>query len=469
MKRSIRRILLINLFLSILIIIIFSAVAVYYLGAEDVDALTDRNLAHSGLMFQSLLSGANIPNGIQDIQAHLDRMVNAESNILKLSANYPSYNFQTMRDYPIQYQLWDNNQQLLLHSHNASSLPLSDGRVGFSNTVVDGVHWRVLTIYMPNTDRTLIIGSRHSLQAWLRQALAKDDVYIMLLTFPILGILIWIILAHGLNSLEKVTNELSQRAPNFLEPVNIAEVPEEIAGLIDELNKLLLRLRQTLEREQRFASDAAHELRTPLAAIRTQAQVALKASSDPGVIDALEKVISGVERSTHVVAQLLTLSKLVPGSPLVNQSNVDVVRIAQEIITEIIPIALDNDIELSLYPDKPNITLFANGITIGIMLRNLIDNAIRYIPHGGKVDIYIFDHPNSVCIRVVDNGPGIPPKLRARVFERFFRVLGTKSQGSGLGLAIVQQIAGLHGAQVILGAPEVGTGLEVDIIFSKKM
>jgi two-component system sensor histidine kinase QseC len=284
-----------------------------------------------------------------------------------------------------------------------------------------------------------------------------------------LGILIWIILAHGLNSLEKVTNELSQRAPNFLEPVNIAEVPEEIAGLIDELNKLLLRLRQTLEREQRFASDAAHELRTPLAAIRTQAQVALKASSDPGVIDALEKVISGVERSTHVVAQLLTLSKLVPGSPLVNQSNVDVVRIAQEIITEIIPIALDNDIELSLYPDKPNITLFANGITIGIMLRNLIDNAIRYIPHGGKVDIYIFDHPNSVCIRVVDNGPGIPPKLRARVFERFFRVLGTKSQGSGLGLAIVQQIAGLHGAQVILGAPEVGTGLEVDIIFSKKM
>ncbi len=184
---------------------------------------------------------------------------------------------------------------------------------------------------------------RHALQTWLKQSVAKDDIYIMLLTFPILGILIWLVLAYGLSSLQRVATELAHRAPNYLEPVDLESVPEEIADLVDELNKLLFRLKQTLEREQRFASDAAHELRTPLAALRTQGQVAMRSSDNPEVTNALNKVMAGVERSTHVVGQLLTLSRIVPGSPLDNQSNVDVIKIAKEIISEIIPIALEKN------------------------------------------------------------------------------------------------------------------------------
>ena len=244
-------------------------------------------------------------------------------------------------------------------------------------------------------------------------------------------------------------------------------MPEEIASLVDELNRLLLRLKQTLDREQRFASDAAHELRTPLAALRTHAQVALKATDNPAVITALGKVMTGVERSTHVVQQLLTLSRLVPGSSLDNQTDTDVVNIARETISDIIPIALEKNIDLSLEAEQEHIHITANGITLGIMMRNLVDNAIRYTPDNGKVVVAIFEDMTSVTLQVTDNGPGIPPKLRARVFERFFRVLGTKAQGSGLGLAIVQQIAGLHHGQVKLDSPAEGSGLQISIVLPK--
>lgn len=468
MKSSIRRLLLVNLLVCVAIIIILTAIGVYYLGTGDVEKLMDRELVHSSLIFRALLTPAKTEKQYKDIQANLDQVLAQESNVLRLKADYKKFRNSSLQDFPLQYQLWDKNGRLIIHSTDAPPEPLSNGKPGFSNTFLNNKSWRVFTSYNPKTGHTFIVGARNALQNWLKQSVAKDDIYIMLLTFPILGILIWLVLAHGLSSLKRVANELATRAPNYLEAVDIEQVPEEIASLVDELNRLLLRLKQTLDREQRFASDAAHELRTPLAALRTQAQVALKATDNPDVEQALNKVMSGVERSTHVVQQLLTLSRLVPGSTLDNQSSVNVIAIAKEIIGELIPIALEKDIEISLNTEKDSVELVANGITIGILLRNLIDNAIRYTPDTGKVDIDIIEDDKQVTLQVTDNGPGIPPKLRARVFERFFRVLGTKAPGSGLGLAIVQQIAGLHNGQVKLDSPLEGTGLQISVVIPRK-
>jgi two-component system sensor histidine kinase QseC len=467
MRSSIRRLLLINLLVCVALIVVLTAVGVYYLGSNDVDQLMDRELVHSSLVFRALLTASHNSNDYEKVQSELNQVLTKEAKVLDENPNGRPFRNSTLQDFPLQYQIWDKSSHLILQSGDAPDEPLSSGQEGFSTTFINQKTWRVYTSYDAKTGLTFIVGARNALQTWLKQSVAKDDIYIMLLTFPILGILIWLVLAHGLSSLKRVADELATRAPNYLEPVDIDQVPEEIASLVDELNKLLLRLKQTLDREQRFASDAAHELRTPLAALRTHAQVALRATHDPDVARPLNKVMTGVERSTHVVQQLLTLSRLVPGSPLDNQTNVDVVAIARDIISDLIPIALEKNIEISLDSTHEHVTLLANGITIGILLRNLIDNAIRYTPEDGQVSIEILENNDQVTLQVTDNGPGIPPKLRARVFERFFRVLGNKAQGSGLGLAIVQQIAGLHNGHVKLDSPRVGTGLQISVIFSK--
>jgi two-component system, OmpR family, sensor histidine kinase QseC len=469
MRTSIRRLLLINLLVCVALIISLTAIGVYYLGSDDVDQLMDRELVHSSLVVQALLNVITEDKELKQAQKNLNAIFSKESKILDLYPNKQSLRNNSLEDFPLQYQLWNKAGHLVLRSNDAPIQPLSNGRTGFSNTYLNGKSWRIYTSYNPETGNTFIVGARDALQTWLKQSVAKDDLYIMLLTFPVLGMLIWLVLAHGLSSIKRIAKEMGTRAANYLEPIDIKQVPEEIAALVDELNKLLLRLKQAMEREQRFASDAAHELKTPLAAILTQAQVALKTTKEKDVAHALEKVVAGVDRSTHVVHQLLTLSRLVPGASLGNQNTIDIVNIAKDIISELIPIAIEKNIDIALSNSEKNIQLHANGITIGVLLRNLIDNAIRYTPENGNVDVNLFTQHNKVIIRVSDNGAGIPPKLRARVFERFFRVLGTKTSGSGLGLAIVQQIAELHGAQVKLDSPESGTGLQIDVVFTRKI
>ena len=172
--------------------------------------------------------------------------------------------------------------------------------------------WRVFTAYNPEAGISTVVGERFASRNRLGHIIARDDMYIMLLTFPLSGLLIWIIIGRGLSSLNRVAREVANRAPNYLKPVEQYDVPIEIKPVIDELNKLFLRLQEAFDREKRFAADAAHELRTPLAALKTQAQVALKTDDPEEREVVLRNVIAGVDRSSHIVQQLLTMSRLVP-------------------------------------------------------------------------------------------------------------------------------------------------------------
>jgi two-component system sensor histidine kinase QseC len=287
--------------------------------------------------------------------------------------------------------------------------------------------------------------------------------------YPLSGLVIWIIIGRGLSSLRRFANEVAQRAADHLEPVNLEEVPSEITPLVDELNKLFLRLKQAFDREQRFAGDAAHELRTPLAALKTQAQVALKATNPYEKQTHLFQVIAGVDRCTHVIQQLLTLSRMNPETVTLDDlTNVDLPKIATEVIMQLAPQAVDKQIEIELVAEDPDCIITGNTAGIYAMIHNLVDNAIRYTPNNGFIKVIIQNLPKQIVLRVIDTGTGIPAELRSRVFERFFRVLGTNTQGSGLGLAIVLQIAKLHKGDVILGTPENGIGLEVEVTFPKE-
>lgn len=209
-------------------------------------------------------------------------------------------------------------------------------------------------------------------------------------------------------------------------------------------------------------------MRTPLAALKTQAQVALKANSEEERQKLLHNVIIGVDRCTHIVQQLLTLSRLVPeANTLTDICNIDLGKLAAEIVAQIAPLALDKEIDIELLSDETHPAIIQGNITaLTILIRNLVDNAIRYTSENGKVTVSVTKgSENQIILKVIDNGPGIPAEFRARVFERFFRVLGNKGSGSGLGLAIVQQIAQLHNAQLRLGPSIAGRGLEVEVSF----
>lgn len=463
---SIRKFLLVNLLISIVITTSVTAIGNYILDQKDIQYHLDSLLSQSGLAFIALIGDKTEPQDLKKIQSQLDSVPSIGKDYYENVYNPFNYNYEDK----FQFQVWNKDHQLLIHSANAPSEPLSNGKVGFSNKHIKNQSWRVFTAKDVETGLTLDIAERYDVRAELGNRMARDDLYIMLLVYPLLGLNIWLIIGKGLDSLRRVADEVSHREPHYLEPVDVSSVPIEIKPLVDELNRLFLRLRQALEREKRFAADAAHELRTPLAALKTQAQVALKVTDVEQQREIIQKIISSVDRSAHVVQQLLTLSRIVPeeAQTLQDITQVNLHKLAVEEISMQVPAAMEKNIELELDCPDENTVIEGNTTALSIMLRNLVDNAIRYSTRDGFVKVKLMNLANEVIMTVTDNGPGIPAELRSRVFERFYRVLGTKQSGSGLGLAIVQQIAVLHQAKVKLGTPDNGVGLQVTVTFPKK-
>lgn len=251
------------------------------------------------------------------------------------------------------------------------------------------------------------------------------------------------------------------RDPTNLAALETSDVPVEILPLVGSLNTLLVRLEQALTNERRFTADAAHELRTPLAALKTQAQVARRADNAAQRDAALENLILGTDRATHLVEQLLTLARLDPeGESAVLKETCDLAALARRILADQTPTALSKHIELEL-TGLESVPITGNSAMLGILLRNLVDNAIRYTPSGGRVAVSVVANR----LEVTDSGPGIPEQEKQRVFDRFYRVLGTEASGSGLGLSIVQRIVDHHGAKLILETGEQGKGLSVTVVF----
>lgn len=462
MKSSIRKFLLINLLLAITITTTLTAIGNYYLDQKDIQDHLDTLMAISALSYQALLGDDLHQRPLIKIQDALETIPQ------KIDAYYQK---RYLTDEPpenyldkFNFQVWTNGGKLLLHSSTAPKSPLTAEIDGFSDKKISDQNWRVFTTYNEKAGIRTVLAERYDTRNELGHRIAQDDLYIMLLTFPLSGLLIWIIIGRGLDSLDKVAEEVANRESNHLEPVDLEEVPEEIKPVIDELNKLFYRLKEGFEREKRFAADAAHELRTPLAALKAQAQVALNSSDVKEKNQALQKLIASVNRSTHIVQQLLTMSRLVPeAANLHEETEVNLVKLTREILAMIAPAALEKQIELEFESDKNIPPIIGDPTSLGILIRNLVDNAIRYSYEKSRVLVRLQQQDQEIVLEVADNGPGIPPEFQARVFERFFRVLGNKSPGSGLGLAIVQQICELHGGRVSLSCPTEGTGLVVRV------
>jgi len=463
-KTSIRKFLLINLLLAISLTTTLTAVGNYYLDQKDIQEHLDTLMAVAGLSYAAFLGNNLDPNALKPIQQALKSIPKKiKAHVPPVHSKQPSLEEFIDR---FSFELWSKDGKRLLHSLNAPTLSLDAIHDGFNNTTINKERWRIFSTLNKSSGSRLILAERYDTRNELAGRIAKDDLYIMLLTFPLSGLLIWIIIGRGLLSLDRVAKEVAHRAPTHLEPVSLQAIPEEIKPMVDELNKLFFRLQEGFNREKRFASDAAHELKTPLAAIKTQAQVALNTNNLHEKNLALEKLITSVNRTTHIVQQLLTMSRLVPDTPNIpGFEPVNLVRVTRDMLALMAPTAIKKHIELEFQADNHTPTFQGNTTAICIMLRNLIDNAIRYTHEKGLVCVRVCPVNGKVMLEVTDNGPGIPEELHARVFERFFRVIGNKSTGSGLGLAIVQQICGLHHAQIELNAPHAHSGLIFRVYF----
>jgi signal transduction histidine kinase len=341
-------------------------------------------------------------------------------------------------------------------------LPMINQTVlGYANLSLGGEAWRA---YGLQTGAGVIqIAQPVSVREGLARAAAERVVIPLILLLPIMIVAVAWIVRRGLMPLQYVAAEVQRRDVHSLRPLGTGDLPREIEPLVRELNRLLGRLQEAFTAQRAFISDAAHELRSPLTALRLQLQLLDRAPDEAARLEARARLGGAVERAIHLAEQLLTLARSDPQELAGEFGPVDLAAVAAEAITDTHELALARSIDLAL-DAAPGSVVRGNGEALRILARNLVDNAVRYTPSGGSVLVRCRSRAEGALLEVTDTGPGIPAAERDRVFDRFYRRAAAQADGSGLGLAIVKSIAGHHGARVALGdAP--GGGLHVEVEF----
>ena len=304
-----------------------------------------------------------------------------------------------------------------------------------------------------------------------RHILANEILFAMLipelLFLVLVGAVVWHGVARGLRPLDALRREIAQRSHRDLSPLPEANAPEELRSLMSAMNGLFARLGVALSAQRRFVADAAHQLRTPLAGIRTQAELALRQENLAEARHMLEQLNGASARTTRLVNQLLSLARAEPGAERTHAiEKVDLYALARTATMEWVPQAIERHIDLGFEGEGGPVHIEGDRLLLQEMLSNLLDNALRYTQVGGQVTVRTALNGKEAELSVEDNGPGIPPEEHERVFERFYRVLGSGAEGCGLGLAIVREIAEGHGARVTLANGNSGCGTSVRVTFA---
>jgi two-component system sensor histidine kinase TctE len=273
------------------------------------------------------------------------------------------------------------------------------------------------------------------------------------IVLPIAVLLVWFGLSRGLAPLTALQARIRAREPDDMSPIDPRAAPEEISPVVESFNEVLERLSRNIQMQQRFLADAAHQMKTPLAGLRTQAELALRETDPQQLKRSLQQIASSTERATHLINQLLTLARA--EHQTADPARFEVVElnaIARSVVQESVPDAIARRLDIGFEPAERLVRVVAVPLLVREMLLNLVDNALRYTPPGGTVTVRIRQQNASAFIDVEDTGSGIPEHERQRVFDRFYRILGTNVDGSGLGLAIVREIVERHDGLLRVGA-----------------
>jgi two-component system OmpR family sensor kinase len=363
-------------------------------------------------------------------------------------------------------QMWSPDGVQVFHSVSRAKLP-QRAVLGFSNVKSNGTTYRVFSIQTAN--QTVQVAQDLAVRRNMAGNLALRTLGPIAVMMPILMLVVWWVVSGSLEPVARVRSQVASRQADDLSPVSDTGLPDEVRPLVQELNLLFGRVKTAFDAQQTFVADAAHELRTPLAALRLQAQSLDRAESPEARKLAVSRLTAGIDRATRLVEQLLVLARqeaTAAGGAATRP--VDLAELARRTVADLAGVAAAKGVDVGVQ-QADAATVEGQPDALQILLRNLVDNAIKYTPSGGTADISVrnevVEGAAQVTVTVEDSGPGIPPEERERVFDRFYRVAGSEAAGSGLGLAIIKAIAERHGASLALGQSARLGGLAATVTF----
>lgn len=431
--KSIRRQLLISLLSTLVLIGLIAAAGIYLTVKDEFNELFDYELRQVALSFRDDSLGGPVAPPVQIVDEQDDLVI----------------------------QIWNRAGTRVYVSDVLPVLP-PRAQPGFSSVSTPGTEWRVFSVQL--REHTIQVAQPKSVRLALAASAAVRILWPILFLVAALGLVIWVIIGRGLRPLKNVADAVEQRSASALQPLPDDDLPSEVRPLVTALNQLLERLGNALEMRRTFIADAAHELRTPLTAVQLQIQLARRATTNEERATAFAQLDDGVKRAIHLVQQLLTLARNEPEQAERPSLPVELALLARQAVADHASIAEARGIDLGVDGDQP-VWVSGDFEALRAMLGNLIDNAIRYIQRGGKVDVCVDTQNNQPILTVTDNGPGIPVEFRERAFDRFFRQEGSGEIGSGLGLAIVKNVVVRHHATVALESADHERGLRVMVRF----
>jgi two-component system sensor histidine kinase QseC len=437
-----------------LVLIVFSATLAvwcaaglmsYQMALREVGDLLDGQMTQSAKLLLAQIR-------------HEERELNEAGMVTQMLEQLTNHPYEQQ----LEFQVWNQGGKLLLRSSHAPHIAMVS-RPGFTNIEQDGLDWRIFTINADDSRFQVQVAQALSGRLQAALTVASQSTIPMLLALPILALILYWGIRRGLGPLDRLAGDMAARTPDRLAPLDEQAALRETRPLITAINTLMVRLDAALDNERRFTADAAHELRTPLSAIKVHAQVALSCQDSDTSRRALNQVLAGTDRAARLVEQLLRLARLDPLRGLADPKPIELAKLIHQEVENLHPFA--EAAGQTLVQSAGSATIPGDAEMLSLALRNLVENAIRHTPAGGTVSVGLDTTAADVRLWVRDTGPGVPAEEMPKLMERFYRGGNVTAEGSGLGLAIVQRIASLHGAALDLENLQNG-GLQASLAFS---
>lgn len=416
--------------------------------------------------FVALLHGYQ--SSMQKAQSLFDSRLESTARLIA-SANSEQAERQNIAQQQTPYsyfQIWDSGgKQLLTRSQNAPEAVTGELAEGFHEVNHASYRWRNYVYRDQHLNRWIVVAERIDIRYSLAEEVVLESLLPIVLAIPMAALIIWLAVGVGLKPLRQFADQVRHKRADDLSPIELDRVPAELTAVVANTNALLGRLDEAFHREQRFASDAAHELRTPISVLKVHLHNLRQrlGNEDEDIV----LLRAGIERMGHLIEQILALYRTSPDQAAVKFEKVDMLKLAQSLIASEFVQFEQKQQRIELTGD--NVEIEGNRFALETLLHNLLSNAHKYTPAGGQIHIRVRPVPGKVAVTVEDSGPGIPEAHYERVFERFYRLQGDQHAsgelGCGLGLTIVKHIADLHHATIKLGPSSMGQGLSVTVLF----
>ena len=437
--KSIRLYLLLALLATITLVSFLSVLQGYRSSTQKVDALFDQRLRN----LADIIVHAN-----HDIEPRQERLINTRPSVF--------------------FQIWSDHKTLLARSGNAPDSLLFDLQQvnKFQDVNFNQFRWRMFILKDESLNRWVVTAERIDLRYSLADTIVSAAIRPTVFVIPIAAIIIWFAIGIGLRPLKQLTGQLSNKRADDLSPVVLKDTPDELSQLVITTNELLNRLNDAFIREQQFAADAAHELRTPISALNVQMHnLEQKANFQE---DELRPLKDGISRMKHVVEQILSLYRNVPDQASRKLHKINLYMLVQQIIAQQYNEFEEKMQSISLFGDE-SCCIYGEQFALETLVLNLINNAAKYSPKHSEIQVTVEQRGRQICLIIEDSGPGIPKEDYVRVLERFYRVDGDQHSsgevGCGLGLAIVNHIVLMHNGKMVLGQSESLGGFSAKVEF----